>query len=102
MVIKIECDRRIRKLNIEFGDSEDDCEIIYDEEVEDTGNTPKSKKTHRHKESRPSEPKGALLNLEEDYTTDVSSISQEVIEKPQIEDKERSPQVAQEMQNLEF
>ena len=101
MVIKIECDRRIRKLNIEFDSiNEGECEIVYDEPrqadhpTKGVGNVQKNSKQTSHKAK-----KEEFLSLDEDYS---GTLSTELVEKPIIEDKEREPAVAKEMQNLEF
>ena len=94
MVIRIECDKKIKRLNIEFDDGYEtdieETEILREQVKKDL--FPKEKKSTYRK----SEPK---LDTSEDHQTD---INQEVVEKPVIEEKERAPMVAQEMQNLEF
>ena len=93
MKITIDCDRRIRKLNIEFADEYDEpsemefsetSQISKAKKVPNTPNTPKKEKA---------------ISFEIDEAPEAI---QEVIEKPIIEEKERTPLVAGEMQNLEF
>lgn len=94
MVIKIECDRKIKSLNIEFGDG-DFCEVSANSRDEFKISEYKESNT-RHKE--PKQKTGMLLDLDDS----TEEIVQEIVEKPVIEEKERAPAVAQEMQNLEF
>lgn len=90
MKITIECDRQIKKLNIEFTDGDGEFE-----EPEFEIHT----KTSKHKEPKAHKSKEKLLSLDDEPLPEVE---QEILEKPQIEDTHREPLVAGEMQNLEF
>jgi len=97
MVIKIECNRSIRKLNIEFADdgspsSSEDFE--FEESYSDT----QELKTKHQKPSKSKNPE-KLLSLDD---SDIPEVEQEIIEIPQIEEKERAPLVSEDMQNLSF
>lgn len=92
VTITIQCDRRIRKLNIEFTDGEydqgDEPEIEFHQS---NSNIPKNSKKQKVPQK--------LLSVDDETTPD---IAQEVIEKPVIEDVERPVKVAEDMQNLSF
>ena len=94
MFIKIECDKRIKRLNIEFDDGFETEIDGYDSKEEIKKEFFQKEKVNR--KSIKNEPK---LNTSDDFETIVPN---EVVEKPVIEEKERAPLVAQEMQNLEF
>jgi hypothetical protein len=91
MVIKIECDRRIRKLNIEFDDEFSESDVGFSEFTE------YSEKPKKKSNAVPKKDKAISFDTEEQ-----TEVTHEVIEKPTIEEKERAPLVAGEMQNLEF
>jgi len=98
MIIRIECDKRIRKLNIEFADdgstsSSEDFEFESCSDVQAKESSPKPQKP-----PKPKKPE-KLLSLDD---SDILEVEQEVIEIPQIEDKERAPLVSEDMQNLTF
>jgi hypothetical protein len=92
--ITIDCDRRIKKLNIEFADEYDEPSEMEFYETSETSQ--KSKKVP----NTPNTPKKEkAISFE---TDEAHEVIQGVIEKPTIEEKERTPLVAGEMQNLEF
>jgi hypothetical protein len=82
--ITIDCDRRIKKLKIEFADEYDEPSEMEFSETSETSHKSKKEKA---------------ISFETDET---SQVHQEVIEKPIIEEKERTPLVVGEMQNLEL
>jgi hypothetical protein len=89
--ITIDCDRRIKKLKIEFADE-------YDEPSEMEFSEP-SETSHKSKKVPSTPKKEKAISFEIDEARDAI---QEVIEKPIIEEKERTPLVVGEMQNLEL
>jgi hypothetical protein len=91
MVIRIECDRRIRKLNIEFDDEFQESDVGFSEFTECSDKPKKKSNTVSKKEK--------AISFE---TEEPNEVTHEVLEKPTIEEKERVPMVAGEMQNLEF
>jgi hypothetical protein len=82
--ITIDCDRRIKKLNIEFADEYDEPSEMEFYETSETSQKSKKEKA---------------ISFE---TDEAHEVIQGVIEKPTIEEKQRTPLVAGEMQNLEF
>jgi hypothetical protein len=92
MTIKIECDKRIRKFNIEFYDGFDE-EEANDDKIQQTQTKQIVKVVKRKTNEK-------LLDLDDIQQT--QHIQQEIIEKPEIEELQREPLVAQEMQKLEF
>jgi hypothetical protein len=93
--ITIDCDRRIRKLNIEFSDEYDEPSEMEFSETSETSQ--KSKKVPNTLNTQPKKEKAVSFEIDEAH-----EVIQDVIEKPIIEEKERTPLVAGEMQNLEF
>jgi len=91
MTIKIECDKRIKKVNIEFYDG-------FDEELDDKIQQTQTKQIVKDVKRKTNE---KLLDLDDDIQQ-TQHIQQEIIEKPEIEELQREPLVAQEMQKLEF
>jgi len=91
MTIKIECDKRIKKVNIEFYDGFDGFDK-EDDKIQQTKQIVKSDKRKTNEK---------LLDLDDDIQQ-TQHIQQEIIEKPEIEELQREPLVAQEMQKLEF
>lgn len=94
MFLKIECNRKIKKLNIVF-DGDDDCEIGLEEET--PIKTVSKSKADAPKVEKPKQQKQFL-----DTSTVDNEITSEVVVKPVIEEKERPVLVASEMQKMEF
>lgn len=92
MTITIDCNRRIRKLSIEFDD--------FDDDKESDRYIPKESKTQKVERVEKSQKRESLLDTSENF--DSKYASQEVIEKPKIEEKERPVLVCDEMQNMAF
>jgi hypothetical protein len=90
MTIKIECDKRIKQVNIKFYDG-------FDEELDDKIQQTQTKQIVKSDKRKTNE---KLLDLDDIQQT--QHIQQEIIEKPEIEELQREPLVAQEMQKLEF
>ncbi len=96
MIIKIECDKRIKKVNIEFYDgfeTESDEIQTIKSESQHVQQLQQTKKPQKHRSNE------KVLNTSDDFITEVN---QEIIEKPEVVFTEREPLVAQEMQKLEF
>lgn len=96
MVIKIECDKRIKKVNIEFYDG---FETEHDEIQTIKSESQHVQHAQQIKKPQKQRSNEKVLNTSDDFITEVN---QEIIEKPEVVFTEREPLVAQEMQKLEF
>ena len=94
----IECSKDIQFLQINFSDG---TSVVTSKEPE-KNKEPKLEKDKEQKDSKDTE-RPKRKNLEQYLDTDTDfSISQEVIEKPVIQDLIRPPKVTDELQNLDF
>lgn len=94
--LNVECTKDIDELHINFSDG---TSVV----TNGSTNTIKDNDQHLEQESpqataRPSARQESFLDLD----TDFGGVSQEVVEKPTIERRERPVKVAEELQNFDF
>ena len=99
MFIQIDCDKSIKKLVIEFDEYNDSDNDENDEPVVKKI-TRSSKGESANTERIKNKTKDVPLTFDDDDS--VSEQTFEIVQKPQIEDINRTPNVSPDMQNLEF
>lgn len=95
--LNIECSKDFEELHIKFKDG---TSISTGPETDSTEEPPGTKNPSKKSSSGPKKRK----RLEEYLDTDAEfgGVSDEVVHPPKIEDRERSPNVAEELQNLDI